>query len=144
MKLVMNLKSNYKLVPEGKRRLKITKAEAKPSGRPTHMEVSFQDSEGGYIYSNYDFEKAIYPLSILICTALGLKDGDEIDPREDAKKLVDKELICEVIHRQGTKPNENGELPTFANIKQVISLVEDEVVEESPRNSISSALDDLD
>jgi len=144
MKLVMNLKSNFKLVPEGERRLKITKAEAKPSGNPKHMEVSFQDSEGGYIYSNYDFEKAIYPLSILMCTALNLKDGDEIDPREDAKKLIGKELICEVIHREGTKPNDKGELPVFANIKQVISLVDDEIVEESPRNSISSALDDLD
>ena len=144
MKLVMNLKSNFKLVPEGERRLKITKAEAKPSGKPTHMEVTFQDSEGGYIYSNYDFDRALYPLSVLMCTALGLEDGDEIDPKEDAKKLIDKELICEVVHREGTKPNDKGELPVFANIKQVISLADDTVVEESPRNSISSAISGLD
>lgn len=142
MKLKMNLTSNYKLVPEGERRLKITKAEAKPSGKPTHMEVSFQDSEGGFIYSNYDFEKAIYPLSVLCCTALELADGDEIDPKQDAPKLVGKELICEVVHRQGTKPNDKGELPTFANIKQIISLANEETT--SPRNSISSAIDGLD
>ena len=146
MKLVMNLKSNFKLVPEGERRLKITKAEAKPSGKPTHIDVTFQDSEGGFINSNYDFVRAIYPLSVLFCTALGLDDGDEIDPKEDASKIVGKELICEVVHREGSKPNDEGKLPIFANIKQIIRLADDESasVEESPRNSITSAISGLD
>ena len=144
MKLIMNLKSNFKLVPEGERKLTITKAEAKPSGKPTHMEVTFQDSEGGFINNNYDFDRAMYQLSVLCCTALGLKDGDEFDPREDAGKLVGKKVICEVIHRQGTKPNDKGEVPTFANITRVLSLVEEEKSEESPRNIISNAIDGLD
>ena len=58
MKITMNLKSNYKLVPAGERILEITKAECKPSGKPNNMAVTFKDTEGGLIYNKYDFERA--------------------------------------------------------------------------------------
>ena len=75
-----------------------------------------------------------------------IKDGDEFDTKTDTPKLVGKKLLCEVVHNLGTKENENGEVPTFANIKKIISLVDEttgEVQENnSPRNSIIA--DDLD
>lgn len=146
MKIKMNLKNNFKLVEEGKRVLKITKAEAKPSGKPTSLVVTFQDIDGGIITSRYSFENsgAVWAMSKLCEIALGLKDGDEFDTSTDTQKLIGKELICEVSHSKGTKANDKGEFPTFANVKKVISLVNENTgeVSESPRNSIID--DDLD
>lgn len=45
-----------------------------------------------------------------------------------------------MIHVEGTRPNEDGELPVFANIKRILKLVEEE--SDSPRNSIASNDDD--
>lgn len=154
MLLKLNLKNNYQTVPEGERILTITKAECTPSGKPNKLKVTFQDSEGGFVNSNYDFtnDKALFAMSKMLETVLGLGDGDEFETKTDTQKLVGKTIIGEVVHSQGSTPNENGELPTFANLRRVISLVDNstgvvetatEMVEESPRNSITSSLDDL-
>ena len=149
MKITMNLKGNFVLVPEGERVLTITKAECTPSGKPNKLKVTFQDTESGYINSQYDFtnEKALFGMAKLLEAALGFEDGDEFDTKTDTDKLVGKKLLCEVVHTQGTKPNDKGELPTFANIKRTIELVDGEtgeVGEISPRNSITSLDDDED
>lgn len=150
MKIKMNLKGNFTLVPEGERVLTITKAECKPSGKPTNMKVTFQDSEGGFINSQYNFDndKSLFAMGKLLETALGFEDGDEFDTKTDAERLIGKKLLCEVVHTQGTKPNENGELPTFANVRKTISLVSDDgevVSNQSPRNAIATDdEDDLD
>ena len=76
---------------------------------------------------------------------LGFEDGDEFDTKTDPARLINKTILCEVVHTQGTKPNDDGELPTFANIKKTISLVENnENVENSPRNAIANQDDDDD
>lgn len=145
MMIKMNLKSNFKTVPEGERVLTITKAEVTPSGKPDKLKVTFQDSEGGFINSQYRFDisGALYQMSILVSTALGLQDGDEFDTKNDTPKLVGKKLLCEVVHVEGTKPNDDGKLPVFANIKRILELVTDET--DSPRNSIANDdEDDLD
>lgn len=147
MLIKMNLKNNFKLVEEGERVLTITKAECKPSGKPTNMKVTFQDSEGGFINSQYNFDndKSLFAMGKLLETALGFEDGDEFDTKIDPERLVGLTLLCEVVHTQGTKPNENGELPTFANLKRTISLItaDGEVSSNvSPRNAI--AIDDED
>lgn len=148
MKIKMSLKGNFKLVPEGERVLEITKAECTPSGKPNKMKVTFKDTEGGFINSQYNFdnEKSLFAMGKMLETALGFEDGDEFDTKTDTEKLVGKMLLCEVVHTQGTRPNEDGELPTFANIKRTISLVteEGEVNNESPRNVIADEEDDLD
>lgn len=151
MKIKMNLKGNFTIVPEGERVLEITKAECKPSGKPTNMKVTFKDIEGGFINSQYNFDndKSLFAMGKMLETALEFEDGDEFDTKTDPERLVGKKLLCEVVHTQGTKPNENGELPTFANIKKTISLVTDdgEVVptNDSPRNAIADDdEDDLD
>jgi hypothetical protein len=147
MRIKMNLKSNFKLVPEGERELTITKAECKPSGKPNSLVVTFQDSEGGFINNRYNFDndKSLFAMGKMLETALGFEDGDEFDTKIDVERLIGKKLLCEVVHTQGTKPNDNGELPTFANIRRTISLITDETStsSDSPRNIIADD-DDLD
>lgn len=142
MKIKMNLKGNFKLVPEGQRILEITKAECKPSGKPNALVVTFQDSEGGIINNRYNFDNqgALFSMGMLVSTALGLQDGDDFDTKLDTPKLVGKKLLCEVVHTEGTKVDENGEVRTFANIKKVNELVEEDNL--SPRNAIANDDDD--
>lgn len=148
MKIKMNMKG-FKLVEEGEKVLKITKAECTPSGKPDKLKVTFQDvKDGGTINSQYNFNNsgAVFAMSKLAEVALGLEDGDEFDTKADTARLVGKELLCEVVHTQGTKPNNDGELPTFANVKKVISLANTttgEVVD-SPRNAIANQEDEDD
>jgi len=150
MKVKMNMKG-FKLVDEGERVLKITKAECTPSGAPNKLKVTFQDvKEGGTINSQYSFDNsgAVFAMSKLAEIALGLEDGDEFDTKEHTPQLVGKELLCEVVHTKGTKPNNDGELPTFANVKKVISLANTKTGEviDYPRNAIANQdeEDDLD
>lgn len=152
MKIRMNLKGNFKLVPEGQRVLEITKAECTPSGKPNKMKVTFQDTEGGFINTQYNFDNStsVWVMGKMLEIAIGMEDGDEFDTKTDTPKLIGKKLLCEVKHTKGTKLNEEtGEYPTFANISKTISLVTDdgEVVdtEKSPRNAIADDdEDDLD
>lgn len=148
MKIRMNMKG-FKLVEEGERILKITKAECTPSGKPDKLKVTFQDvKDGGMINSQYSFNNsgAVFAMSKLAEVALGLEDGDEFDTKTDTARLVGKELLCEVVHTQGTKPNNDGELPTFANVKKVISLADTSTGEivDSPRNAIANQDDEDD
>lgn len=148
MKIKMNLQGNFKLVPEGERILTITKAECTPSGKPDKLKVTFQDTDGGFVNSKYDFtnDKSVWAMGMMLSKALEMEDGDEFDTKLDTPRLIGKKLLCEIVHTQGTRPNDDGELPTFANIKKVISLVDEstgEVSEESPRNAIAND-DDLD
>lgn len=150
MKITMNLKGNFKLVEEGERVLTITKAECTPSGKPNKMKVTFQDVDGGYINSQYNFDndKSLFAMGKMLEVALGFEDGDEFDTKTDTEKLINKQLLCEVVHTQGTKPNDEGELPTFANIKKVLSLVTEDGEatndNSSPRSAIVDDEDDLD
>lgn len=149
MKIKMNLKNNFKLVEEGERVLEITKAECTPSGKPDKMTVTFKDADGGLLTNRYTFDndKSLFAMGKLLETALSFEDGDEFDTKTDPQRLVGKKLLCEVVHTQGTKPNENGELPTFANLKRTISLITDDgevIGTSSPRNVIADEEDDLD
>lgn len=156
MVIKFNLNSSFKVVPEGNRTLTITKAEAKPSGKPTAIYITWKDSEGGVINDRYDLtrEVALTKLGILIRNALNLPDMSEFDTK-DIGQLENKVLLCEVAHTQGTQPKEDGSYPVFANIKKIISAAEittltakvgtvvtgDATV--GPRDSIMT-LDDLD
>lgn len=146
MRVKLNLNNNFKLVEEGEQVLEITKAEASPSGRPERLKVTFRANNGGFINTRYEFnnDKSLWAMGMMLSKALGLEDGDEFDTKTDTPKLVGKKLLCEVIHTEGTKPNDDGELPIFANIKKVIALVNDDTgeVEESPRNMIANNSDD--
>jgi len=140
MKIKLNMTSNFKVVPEGERELTITKAECKPSGKPTRIDITFQDSEGGFVNSRYAFDndKAMFAFSKML-EVLGYSDGDEFDTKSDIDKLIGNVLLCEVVHSQGSQPNENGELPTFANIKKTLGVVDKD---KSPRNAIAEDEED--
>jgi hypothetical protein len=148
MKIKYNLNAGFKLVQAGERVLEITKAEAKPSGKPSKIVLGFKDVEdGATLQNNYDLSNngAIYALGLVCKYSLGLEDEDEIDTVTDLPKLVGKKVICEVVHNEGSQPKEDGTLPVFANIAKVIGGVEGTTgeVKTSPRASIST-MDDLD
>lgn len=127
MLIKMNLQNNFKPVPEGQRVLEIIKAECKPSGKPTAMQVTFRDVETKSTLQNrYDFSStgALTAMSIMINYALGLNDGDDFNTIADTPKLVGKRLLCEVKHSQGTTPREDGTFATFANIGKVLGAVD--------------------
>lgn len=120
--------ATFEPIPEGERVLEITKAECKPSGKPTEMVVTFKDVLNNRTLNNrYNFANAggLTAMAIMCRIALNLADMDEFDTVKDTPKLVGKRLKCEVIHNQGTQPREDGTYATFANIKRVIELVND-------------------
>lgn len=150
MKIKMNLKNNYKLVPQGERRLKITKSECTPSGKPNKWSLTFEDSEGGFVNTRFDFtnDKSLFAMGKFLESVLGFKDGDEFDTIQDAKKCIGVDIIAEVVHTEGSKVNENGEPTIFANVvNKTIRLADDTQSTEtdSPRNAIANnTIDDLD
>lgn len=120
--------ATFEPIPEGERVLTITKAECKPSGKPSAMHVTFKDVlTGRTLVNRYDFSNpgGLTAMAIMCRIALGLADMDEFDTTTDTPKLVGKVLKCEIVHNEGTQPREDGSLPIFANIKKVISLEND-------------------
>ena len=136
MVIKFNLTNDFKTVPEGTRILEIVKAEAKPSGKPTAMHLTFKDSEGGFINNRYDFNSngGLTAFAILCRIALSMPDASEFDTVVDTPKLIGKKLNCEVIHSQGSQPREDGTFPIFANIAKVISLSEETI---QPTNNVT-------
>lgn len=120
--------ASFEPIPEGERILEITKAECKPSGKPTALHVTFKDVLTNRTLNNrYDFTSSggMTAMAIMCRIALDLADMDEFDTTTDTQKLVGRRLKCEVVHNEGTQPKEDGTLPIFANIKKVISLASD-------------------
>ena len=121
----------------------------KPRDIPNKMIIKYKDSDGGTMQSTYNLGNPIQEqsMSYVICTALNLQDGDDFNVRR-VNELIGKKLLCEVVHSEGKTVGNDGKLPVFANIKRVISLVNDDTGEviDSPRNAIAEKedFDDLD
>lgn len=134
--------ASFEPIPEGERVLEITKAECKPSGKPTAMHVTFKDVlTNRTLINRYDFTSSggMTAMAIMCRIALNLADMEEFDTVTDTPKLVGRRLKCEIIHNEGTQPREDGTLPVFANIKKVLELVNDNEVSipaASPRQKI--------
>lgn len=134
--------ASFEPIPEGERVLEITKAECKPSGKPTAMHVTFKDVlTNRTLINRYDFTSSggMTAMAIMCRIALNLADMEEFDTVIDTPKLVGKRVRCEIIHNEGTQPREDGTLPVFANIKKVLELVNDNEVsipDASPRQKI--------
>ena len=146
MKLIMKMNNNFKVVPEGRRRFKITKSECSPSGKPNKWNLVFEDCEGqGMINNRFDFtnDKSLFAMAKFLEAVLGFKDGDEFDTKADAERCLGLEVYAEVKHTEGTQLNDDGTPKIFANIdNKTIELATD--TQESPRNSIANAIDGLD
>ena len=151
MKISFNLE-NFTPIDEGERTLKITKAECKPSGKPTQAEVTFVEvTTNKTLKSRYDFNNqyGLMAFGFLCRTALGIPDMGEFET-SDIGQLVGKVVVCEIAHTEGTQPREDGTFPVFANIKKVLRRLDveapytGETTTSSPRASIKSVGDDLD
>lgn len=138
MKIKMVMTNNYKLVPEGRRKLKITKSECTPSGKPNKWSLTFEDSEGGFVNNRFDFsnDKSKYAMAKFLEAVLGFEDGDEFDTVEDAKRCIGLEIYADIKHTEGTKLQDDGTPTIFANIdNKTIELANDKE-DKSPRNTI--------
>ena len=136
--MVFKINKSYAIVPEGTRELEITEAKLTPSGAPKKLTVNLKDVETGAIIQNkytFDNSKSLFAMAMLCKVALKKGDAEEFDTNRDTKSLIGKVLLCEVYHSEGTSVREDGTYPTFANIRKVISLVNDDDI--SPRNSIA-------
>lgn len=144
MKIKYNLNEGFKLVPEGLRELEIIKAEAKPSGKPQAIHITFKDSEGGQLINRYDLnvQPAIIAFGYICKYTLNTSDADEIDTVTDLPKMIGKKVVCEVVHTKGNQAREDGTFPTFANIKKVIGPAKETNTTTSARASIAVG-DDL-
>lgn len=122
MMIKVNLKGGFKTVQEGERVLEITDAKFTPSGAPEKLILSMKDVEdGATLQSTYNIknEKGAWAMGVMLSIALGLEDGDEFNTN-DVKNLIGVKLLCEVAHSEYNGRN-------YANIKKVISRVENEV-----------------
>lgn len=148
MKIIMKMNNNFKTVPEGRRRFKITKSECSPSGKPNKWNLVYEDVAGeGNILNRFDFtnDKSKFAMAKFLEVMLDFKDGDEFDTTEDAKRCLWLEFYADVKHTQGNQVDDDGNPIIFANIdNKTIEKATDEVKEESPRNSIASAINGLD
>ena len=124
--------------------LEIVKVEAKPSGKPNAIHITFKDSEGGQLVNRYDLNvaPAVMAFGYVCKYTLDTQDADEIDTATDLPKMVGKKVICEVVHTKGNQAREDGTFPTFANIKRVLGKAEETTTTKSPRASIATG-DDL-
>lgn len=131
----INLKGGYKIVQEGERVLEITGASVKPSGKPDKLQLNMKDVEdGATLLNNYnlDNETSLWAMGMMLNVALGLEDGDEFDTK-DVYKLKGIKLLCEVAHSEYNDK-------VYANVKRVISKVEDNGVVTQPTTSSVSDL----
>lgn len=146
MKILFNLEQ-YKPVDAGERVLIIKEAKCTPSGKPSKIELTFEDNETKRtLKNNYSFtsEGGMRAFGFLCRIALNIPDMGEFDTTTDTPKLVGAKLVCEVVHTEGTQPREDGTLPIFANISRVLRRYEEDTTPTttSPRNSIPTG--DLD
>ena len=121
MIIKLNTNRTFENVPEGERNLEITKVEVTPSGKPNTLRLTLTDEETGRnVLSSYklDDERALYPMSVMICTALNLESGSVFDIA-DAQSLVGHKVLCEIVYKEY-----NGK--TYANIGKVIENIDGE------------------
>lgn len=131
----INLKGGYKTVQEGERVLEITGASVKPSGKPDKLQLNMKDVEdGATLLNNYNFdnETSLWAMGMMLNVALGLEDGDEFDTK-NVDQLKGIKLLCEVAHSEYNDK-------VYANVKRVISKVEDNGVVTQPTTSSVSDL----
>lgn len=150
MKILFNLEQ-FTPVDAGERVLVIKDAKCVPSGKPTKIEITFEDIKTKRtLKSSYSFstEGAMRAFGFLCRTALDIPDMGEFDTTIDTPKLIGVKLVCEVVHTEGTQPREDGTFPIFANISKVLSRYKEDTTTTttstatSPRNSIPTG--DLD
>ena len=140
MKVKVNLNGNFKVVTEGERVLEITDAKVTPSGKPEKLQLNMTDVEDrASLVNSYKFDNdtSVWAMGMMLNAALGIEDGDEFDTK-DVGKLIGIKLLCEIAHSEYNDK-------TYANVKKVISRVDDETgeVTSGTRADLNATEDDL-
>ena len=114
----------FRLMPEGEQTLLITKAEGKPRADVQLVEVEFVNAEGITLKNKYDLttDGGYAAFYYLVLNGLGvdLDEGDEFNIDEMPGNYVK----VEIVHKEGTKPREDGSVAVFANIRQTLGVGE--------------------
>ena len=110
----------FRLMPEGEQTLHIEEVKGLPRDNVTMVEVAFRNAEGIPLKNKYDLTNdggyAAFYFLVLNGLGVDLDEGDEFDIDD----LEDKYVIVEIVHKEGTRPREDGSVAIFANIKAAI------------------------
>lgn len=112
--------AGFRLMPEGPRVLHVESVSGVPRTKVSKVEVKFRDKDGIPLINKYDLNNdggyaAFY---FLVKNGLGidLNEGDAFDLDD----LVGEYIEVEIVHKEGSRPREDGTVATFANIKATL------------------------
>lgn len=119
MEFKLNTNSEYIKVPEGEQVLTITRAEAKPAGKPQFIEIDYKGTNGGVVKSNYSLtdEKGVAIFSILVDKVLGARESFNTD---DLGQLLGKSVVAEIVHKVVPSTKDPSKTVTFVNIAKLL------------------------
>jgi hypothetical protein len=110
----------FRLMPEGQQNLHIVKVEGLPRANVELVKVKFVNEDGITLDNKYDLTSdggyAAFYYLVLNGLGVDLDEGDEFNIDD----LDDKYVLVEIVHKEGTKPREDGSVAVFANIKATI------------------------
>lgn len=143
-KIKLSESKGFTLVPAGEQNLTITKIEVLPNlKKPKTVAVEYTHKNGGKINSTMDLDRdaAIVILSILIRVVTGQNDLEEFDLK-DLSSFVGAVIVGEVAHVEVEDKEDDTKVRTFANLKKLLSLVEND--DEDDTDEDDEDLDDED
>lgn len=119
----------FTIMPEGEQNLhiidvatasQVRSIDGRRQSTVTSVNITFENEAKQRLIAKYnlDFDGGYNALYYLILNGLGV---DMASGEFDVENLKGKYVLCEIIHREGTKPKEDGTRPVFANIKRTIS-----------------------
>jgi hypothetical protein len=108
------------LMPAGERVLRIESVKGMPRSVVTLVEIEFKDAEGTLLKNKYDLtnDGGYAAFYYLVSNGLGI-NLDE-DDSFDIDQMQGHYVLVEIVHKDGTKPREDGTVPVFANIKSTL------------------------
>jgi hypothetical protein len=110
----------FRLMPEGEQNLKITKVVGLPRANVTNVEVDFVNEDGITLKNKYDLTSdggyAAFYFLVLNGMGIDLDEGDQFD----IDQLDGQFVSVEIVHKEGTKPREDGTVAVFANIRATL------------------------
>ena len=110
----------FRLMDEGEQVLHILEVKGLPRANVTNVEVKFENEEGIALNNKYDLTSdggyAAFYYLVLNGMGVDLDEGDEFD----IDNLAGQFVLAEIVHKDGTRPRDDGTTATFANIKRVV------------------------
>lgn len=118
----------FSLIPEGEQNVRITDVKSASSvqsvgGRRvstvSEVTVYFANADGDKFNSRYNLaiDGGYAAFYYLVLNGLGI---DISEGEFDVNELIGHYVIVDLVHRQGTKPKDDGTFATFVNIKRTI------------------------